>query len=246
MGIKVLYAGDSPVGGAANYLLGILKKMNAAVTHVAPSEKISKKVFKKNFDVIIFSDYSKNQVDRVTEEAVLKQVREGAGFLMIGGWGSFSGPFGGWKGSKIEKILPVKCKGGDDRTNFPGGASLSLKDSRGFLDSKWFEKTPAICGMNEIIPDSSAETVLTARRILSNGKKIEFDRREYPLLVLRENAFAGRTAALTTDLAPHWCGGLVDWGIQTLKIKVTPKIQIQIGNYYFSFVSSLLSWLAGG
>ena len=54
-----------------------------------------------------------------------------------------------------------------------------------------------------------------------------------------------RTAALATDLAPHWCGGLVDWGKRRLKLKVTGKIQIEVGDLYVEFVSSLIKWTAG-
>ncbi len=35
--MRVFYAGDSPVGGAANYLRGVLREMKARVTHLPPS-----------------------------------------------------------------------------------------------------------------------------------------------------------------------------------------------------------------
>lgn len=244
MSIKVLYCGDSPVGGAANYLLGVLHSMRARVVHLPPAEKLRPAHLRQDYDVIIFSDYSKSQVDAVSERLVTAQVESGAGFLMIGGWGSYSGPFGGWKGSLIEKLLPVVCKNFDDRTNFPGGASVVLKKSYGFLKAQAFKQTPAICGLNSIHPKSDSKTLLAARQIISNGKKIRLASKEYPLLVV-DSQPDRRVAALATDLAPHWCGGLVDWGNKTLKLSVTPRLQIQVGNDYVQFISSLLRWLAG-
>ena len=41
----------------------------------------------------------------------------------------------------------------------------------------------------------------------------------------------GRTAALATDVAPHWVGGLVDWGDQRITQKVTED-SIEVGNWY--------------
>ena len=244
MSTKILYCGDSPVGGAANYLLGALRHMRARVVHLPPAEKLRPKDLQKSYDVIIFSDYSKTEVDSKVERLITAQVESGTGFLMIGGWGSYSGPLGGWKGSLIEKLLPVICKNSDDRTNFPSGASVVLKNRYGFLNAQSFKQTPSICGLNAVHPKPGSKILLAARPIISNGKKIRLAPKEYPLLVV-DSQPDRRVAALTTDLAPHWCGGLVDWGNKTLKLSVTPRIQIQVGNYYIQFITSLLGWLAG-
>lgn len=242
MSLRILYAGDSPVGGAANYLLGVMGSFRALVTHLPPSEKLKPAALKKPHDLIIFSDYSASQVSSEAEKLVLEQVRNGTGFLMIGGWGSFSGPFGGWQGTAIEKMLPVNCKKEDDRLNFPGGASLVLKETQGFLNPKAFQQVPAICGLNDFSMKPTGKVLLAVRKIISDGQSIKLADKEQPLLVIDSHP-RKRVAALATDLAPHWCGGLVDWGTQTQKLKVTPKIQIQVGNYYVEFISSLLSWL---
>src|SRR5688500_6785005 len=96
MSLRILYAGDSPVGGAANYLLGILNFMKADVKHLPPSEKLNPGLLKNPYDVIIFSDFSASQVPAASQDLILDSLHEKSGFLMIGGWGSFSGPFGGW------------------------------------------------------------------------------------------------------------------------------------------------------
>jgi hypothetical protein len=64
---------------------------------------------------------------------------------------------------------------------------------------------------------------------------------------------------LTTDAAPHWCGGLLDWGTKHVTLPVPAKnrggsaascggkggITITVGNAYLEFFSSLILWLAG-
>lgn len=242
--MKVLYAGDSPVGGAANYLLGVLKFIKADVTHIPPAQKLTRQVVQKPYDVILLSDYSHKNLMPGTEQAIIKKVKEGTGLLMIGGWGSFSGPFGGWQGSLIEEILPVICSKGDDRLNFPGGASIGQTSPHRSVKNINLSYAPAICGMNRVAPKADAQVVLHVRKILSDGKEIRFDSKKHPLLtVLEKNG--SKTAAFACDFAPHWCGGLVDWGKKTLRLPVNSKIQIQVGDYYARLISEIISWLAG-
>ncbi len=241
--MKILYAGDSPVGGAANYLLGVLGSMKARVTHLPPSEKLTRKILSERFDAILLSDFSRKNLPADAEKLLVKQVQSGTGLMMIGGWGSFSGPFGGWKGSQVEKLLPVSCLNRDDRTNFTGGASAGLVSPHPSVKGVSFSQAPVICGMNLVLPKKNSKLVLAARRILSDGKKARLESKAFPLLVTG-NA-GGRTAAFTTDFAPHWCGGLVDWGGDTQTLPVNSKIRIQVGKRYVQLITSLVSWLAG-
>lgn len=240
--MKVFYAGDSPVGGAANYLLGVLKSVKANVTHVPPAQKTGPADLRMNFDVILLSDYSQKNLLPGAEKAIVEKVKAGAGLMMIGGWGSFSGPFGGWRGSLLEKILPVKCLGKDDRLNFPGGASIAKSASHPAIKSINLSYAPAICGMNRVIPKKDAKVILHVRKILSNGSKIRLDGKQHPLLTVSTGPL--KTAAFACDFAPHWCGGLVDWGKKTRRLPVNSKVQIQVGDYYVRLISELLSWLA--
>ena len=233
--MKVLYAGDSPIGGPANYLLGILKFLKADFRHLPPSKVLKPRLLRQRYDVIILSDFSRSHVSPASQKLIAKQVSAGAGLLMIGGWGSFSGPFGGWQGSLIEKLLPVRCLGRDDRVNFPGGAHLVLKKKHPMFHSLPFKDPPVICGLNQIQPRRKSLVLLKARRIV--------DRKEYPLLVVDADP-QKRIVALAADLAPHWSGGLVDWGKKHVKIRVKGKIRIEVGEKYLQFVSSLLKWLA--
>ena len=234
--MKILYAGDSEMGGSANYLLGALRKMKAHYVHVPPSKILARSFFKSRYDAIILSDFSRSHVPGASEGAIIEQVEKGTGLLMIGGWGSFSGPFGGWHGSLIEKILPVSCQRHDDRLNFPGGALIHLRKKHRMFGSMSFKNPPVICGLNRVRPRKNSQLILGARRIV--------DGKEFPLLVIDSHPHK-RIAALTTDLAPHWCGGLVDWGRKRVRIKMTKKISIEVGDLYVRFVSNLLKWLAG-
>ncbi len=232
--MRILYAGDSKVGGPANYLLGILRYMKTNVVHIPPGKKLSPSLFKKRFDGIILSDFSAKNASAHSQKMIAGQVARGTGLLMIGGWGSFSGPFGGWSGSVIEKLLPVRCLGKDDRLNLPGGAWILEKKKHSMFQKLPFRNPPVICGMNRIQPKKNSRVILTARRIA--------DRKEFPLLVIHSDSRI-RTAALATDLAPHWCGGMVDWGSKRMKLKVSGKIQIEVGDLYVRFVSSFIRWI---
>ncbi len=248
--MKILYAGDSPVGGPANYLLGILHSLKADCLHLAPTEVLKPSLLKKHFDLILLSDFSRKQTPDISQRLIAGQVMSGCGFLMVGGWGSFSGPFGGWHHSILEDILPVNCLGRDDRLNFPQGALMSVTQPHSMFRSLAFDHPPVICGMNLIQPKKTAKVLLGVRKITTKGSNFRqklraaLDSKTYPLLAIHE-APRVRTAAFAADFAPHWCGGFVDWGNKTLKLPVNQQIRIEVGNYYVSFVSCLIQWLAG-
>ena len=240
--MKILYAGDSPVGGPANYLLGVLRHLGAKTTHVAPSQTLKPQSFEKKFDAAIFSDYSAKQCSSLVQRQLADANARGMGFMMIGGWGSFSGPFGNWKWTLIESILPVHCSAQDDRTNFPSGAAIHLKQKHGILGNFPNRDLPVLCGLNHVTLKENANVILTARRIQNKNGKLSLVAKEYPLLIVSKNS-QGRVAVLTTDVAPHWCGGMVDWGKRYLKLPVTDRIQIEVGDRYVHFLSNILRWL---
>ncbi len=241
--IKILYAGDSPLGGAANYLLGVLHYMKADVVHVPPGRAIPLGALDRRLDAVILSDYSRRELPLKTEKRIVRQIAEGTGFLMIGGWGSFSGPYGHWKGSLIEDLLPVACLKKDDRLNFPGGALILPRHQHFMFQGLPFKNPPALVGINEIRPKPKSQTVLTARKIVSVGTHLTLDPFEHPLLVLDADPNK-RIAALATDLAPHWCGGLVDWGEKRMKLHAGKNVSAETGHLYVQFVQSLIRWLA--
>lgn len=233
--MRVLYAGDSPAGGPANYLLAVLRRLKARVVHVPPGKILRPALFRQRFDAFILSDFSRKDMPAAAQRAIGRQVKEGAGLLMVGGWGSFNGPFGKWKGSLVERLLPVACVSGDDRLNLPGGAWIVEKRKHAMFRGLDFKNPPVICGLNRVRTKKSGRVLLAAKRIR--------DRKEFPLFVIHRDS-RKRTAALTTDLAPHWSGGLTDWGTRSVSLPVRGRIRVEVGADYLRFVSSLLKWLS--
>lgn len=242
--MRVFYAGDSGVDGPARYLLGILKYIGAKVTHIPPGNKIQK-IASRSYDLFIFSDFSYRDLSQAAEQQVTTQVENGAGLLMVGGWGSFSGPFGGWKKSKLVKLLPVICQDKDDRTNFPGGA-VFCQEVKGHpvLKGLSFSSPPAICGLNRVKLKTGTKQLLSLKSIQFHSQgNVSLSSKSLPLLVVQETR-TFRSAAYSSDFAPHWCSGFVDWGTKTMKIKIQPGVEIQVGNAYVRLISQLLQWLA--
>jgi hypothetical protein len=243
----ILYAGDSELGGPANYLLGALKYCSHRVTHVPPSIKLKAGILRKKFDCAVISDYPREMMTDEAEKEIINRVDGGSGLLMVGGWGSFSGAFGNWKGSLTEKRLPVSCLGRDDRINFYQGAAIVAKKDNPVFDRGRFLDYPVICGLNNVNPKKGSDILLSARRISIARKAgrnaVSLSRLEYPLLVINAGTDA-RTAAFASDFAPHWCGGMVDWGKKRIAIKVADNVRIEVGERYVDLIDSLVRWLA--
>ncbi len=242
--MKILFAGEN-AGGSANYYMGVLKHMKARVIHVPSSKILRPSQVPEDCDAVILSDFPRKNLPAPSERRIADRVARGAGLWMIGGWGSFSGPFGGWRGSWIEKMLPVRCAKGDDRINFPQGAYPVLRSNHPILNGVSWKRPPVFCGLNRFVPAKDSVTVLEARPVraqtegglrLSSGSAV-------PFLVASPAPF--RRAALATDLAPHWCGGLVDWGSKRMKLRVNGRIQVEAGDGYVRFISGIVRWLAG-
>jgi hypothetical protein len=64
----------------------------------------------------------------------------------------------------------------------------------------------------------------------------------HPLLIIGNHGH-GRTAALTTDVAPHWVGPLVDWGLPRINGQAPNANAIEVGGDYARFLRQLLSWV---
>ncbi len=241
---KLLYAGDSPAGGPANYLLAMIATLKGvSLTHIPPGRKLTSGILREKFDAFILSDFSRADLPAESEKILAAQVREnGAGLLMVGGWGSFSGPFGKWSGSRVESLLPVECLKRDDRINVSAGMLIREKAKHAMFKGLSFQASPALCGLNEVKLKKNSRCLLSAVPMKNSNGKVRLMSREYPLLVVDGDPVK-RAAALTTDLAPHWCGGWVDWGSKHLKLPVTPLFGVEVGDQYVRFGVSLLRWL---
>ncbi len=243
--MKILFAGEN-VGGSANYYLGVFNRMKARVTHAPSSKTLRASAVSSSIDAIILSDFSKKDLPPEAEKRIAERVNRGAGLMMVGGWGSFSGPFGKWRGSVIEKLLPVLCSKNDDRINYPQGAYPVFNQPHSIIKGLSFLRPPMICGLNRLAPKKQSISVLLAQPLRANAasKLVLRLERKVPFLVVHSDQRL-KTAALATDLAPHWCGGLVDWGKKRLKLRVNDGVQVEVGENYALFLSGMVRWLAG-
>ncbi|WP_425060193.1 hypothetical protein SCACP_08620 [Sporomusa carbonis] len=155
------------------------------------------------YDAVVLSDIGSNtlslpnatfytsqrQADRMT---LLKDfVSKGKGFMMIGGYMSFSGIEGKarYKDTPVEEILPVTLMAGDDRVELPQGGIPAVAAPQhpvlAGLPAAW----PFFLGYNKLVAKPDAQVVVTL-----NGDPF----------VAAGSYGQGRTLAFASDCAPHW------------------------------------------
>jgi uncharacterized membrane protein len=106
-----------------------------------------------------------------------------------------------------------------------------------------WDRPPGIGGLNEIAPKPGAQTLLAARpfAVERSGDEFTFLPGQCRSLLVVGRHGRGRTAALATDVAPHWVGGLVDWGDRRV-VQDIPGGFIEVGNWYAELFRNLLVW----
>jgi len=155
-----------------------------------------------SYDAVIFSDMPADTLLLHSDSFVKGQrtpnrlklindwVHSGGGFLMVGGYMSFSGFEGkaGFHGSHVERCLPVEMLGYDDRMECPEGVTPRVVADHPItrdLPMEW----PHFLGYNRVRAKSADLVLLT----------IEGD----PMLAVAERG-TGRSAAFMSDCSPHW------------------------------------------
>lgn len=156
----------------------------------------------KKYDVIIFSDIPSDTLLLHNDtfirgmrtpnrlQLIVDFVNQGGGFLMVGGYMSFSGFQGkaNYTWSPLASILPVKMLGSDDRIESPQGVNVQVVKAdhpilKGIL-SEW----PHFLGYNKLLP-AEGDLLMTCQ-----GD---------PFLSVRQVG-KGRVAAFASDCSPHW------------------------------------------
>lgn len=263
--MKALFLGEGDLAGPARYLAAVLRWSGIRFDHRPDQSRLPKAWQKSHrYRVVICSDYRYSAWTPAARRWLIREVTEtGAGFLMIGGWASFTGLVGGYAGSDIERdLLPVRCYAGDDRVHCPSGslvsraewrvrsAELGLEECSSASSSKTefpavhsalrtrHSALPMVCGYHRAHLKPGASTVLQLRD-LSFAKGRPRLGPAHPLLVLGR-AGRGRTAAFLTDCAPHWAGGLVDWGRRRATVRVAAGVGVELGETYLRFFASLI------
>ncbi|MBI5723844.1 MAG: hypothetical protein HZA50_07800 [Planctomycetes bacterium] len=191
----------------------------------------------KMFDVIILGDLDKNFMPDSQAKLLKQFVSEGGALLMLGGHSSF-GP-GGWGGTAVEDVLPVKA-----------GAKSAAQDSTPFLPQLTAEgmSHPIFEGIFDYFfgpgarqPDQNmqrladlkgcvaVETAKSGATVLAVHPSAR--NAAGPLVVLAVQQFgAGRSAAFTADTTWQW---------------FLPMRALGADSPYHRFWGQLVRWLAG-
>jgi uncharacterized membrane protein len=241
---RICYLGDDDLGQAAIYLAGIMTHFGLGFDHVPSTEKPPAGFDAKPYSLYVISDYPAGNFASGQLERLADRVAAGAGLAMFGGWESFHGRLGQYHRSPLADVLPVVMADADDRRNCAQPCLVNQVAEHPIVDGLPFrESPPAIGGFNAFRPKPAAELLLTAVQfsVIRSGEAFGFTRgEETPLLVVGRHG-KGRTAALATDVAPHWVGGLVDWGDRRV-VQALGDGFIDVGNWYARFFRNLLVW----
>lgn len=248
MTAPLLYCGDTSLDGAASYLAGLMTHFGWKYDYVPSHVPVTEELIEQPHSLLILSDYPSAQFDPDLQQFVIRQVEQGMGLLMIGGWESFHGLGGDWDGTALGNLLPVEIGRVDDRTNFDQPALLHPSGwSRELFDLPWFQRPPTIGGMNRFQPKSDAETWLDVTsyrpRFDPEAQTLQWPESgsTFPALVTRQRSLS-RTAAFASDVAPHWVGGFVDWGPGRVTAQAPGAPAIEVGSNYALFWRRLLAW----
>jgi uncharacterized membrane protein len=243
MQTKVCYLGDDDLHGAASYLAGIMLHYGLSFDHVPSNQAPPAEFVREAYSLYVVSDYSAARFGVQAMTHLAGRVEQGSGLLMLGGWESYFGRLGEYHQSPLADVLPVVMERADDRRNSAQPCLLNQVIDHPILNDLPWDQPPGIGGFNAVRAKPDAQTLLTAVRFSARraGRDFEFVRgAESPLLMVGRHG-QGRTAALATDVAPHWVGGLVDWGDQRVVQEVAGGF-IEVGNWYARFFRNLLVW----
>lgn len=242
---NVLYLGDTSLSGAAGYLAGLMTSWKLNFEYVPSDRPVEPEIVSRTRGLFILSDYPAGRLSPKASYALIEQVEDGAGLLMLGGWESFCGLGGDWAGTPVAEALPVEVATSDDRVNCDQPALIGqVADHPVTRGLPWSERPPTIGGFNQVTPKAGAQVLLETQRFTVRVEDGVFQfapSERSPLLVVGTRG-QGRTAALMTDVAPHWVGGLVDWGAGRVVAQATGADAIEVGDQYAAFFRQLLFW----
>ncbi len=216
--------------------------------YLASDQPIGPELAGPGYTLYIISDYPVNNITAGDFEMIVDSVRSGAGLLMIGGWESYHGLAGEYNNSPLAEVLPVEMLDRDDRVNAPQPYVLQKVIDHPILDGLPWGRPPVIGGFNRITPKPDATEILSARQLeitAATDGEISVGVGETSPLLVTGTFGRGRTAALATDVAPHWVGTLVDWGDERLAAQGPGAEEIEVGNHYAKFFRQLVRWTMG-
>ena len=244
---KALYLGDTALDNAAAYLAGLMHAWGWEFDYVPSDATADASLFESSRPLYVLSDYPAAMFPADLQQRLVADVAGGAGLIMIGGWESFRGVGGDWDGQPVGQILPVEISSADDRVNcdFPVLVART-SDHPAVGGLPWESRPPLIGGFNRFAATADAEVILEARHFRARRDADDFAFEwagSDPLLVIGSHG-DGRTAALATDVAPHWVGPLVDWGDDRVVAQAPGANEVEVGDLYAQLFRQLLTSLA--
>ena len=211
-GFNAYYTGS--YGTGMEPLLDALRAEGIDVTHIpnhlAIREFPREAAGLADYDVVILSDIGADTLQlhpdvleggrRLPDptRAIAEHVAGGGGFLMIGGYMSFSGYDGHarYHNTRLADVLPVEMLGYDDRIEEPEGVVPTAVRPHDILDGLP-EPWPFFLGYNRVRAKTGADVVLATDRD--------------PFLIVGSHEL-GRVAAFASDCSPHWgSDAFVSW-----------------------------------
>jgi hypothetical protein len=237
----VLYAGDDRLTSAAAYLSGVMTHCRIPFDYVPSASSLAADILRTGRRLLILSDFPARHIPSRMMTNIQTQIREGMGLLMIGGWQSFHGREGEYNATPIEEALPVSCGREDDRVNCCHGLVPIPRGTHAVTRGLPWKMPPVICGYNRVLPREDSDVVMSLRQLRMTRDKAVFGKEKIPLLIFGEYG-KGKTAALATDLAPHWVGGLVDWGEKRIGMRAAGANAVEVGEHYVKLVANIINW----
>jgi uncharacterized membrane protein len=236
---EVLYCGDATLATGACYLGGVMTLAGIGFDYVEMEAPFPERLLEKDYGLIILSDYPSGNFPAGAQDRIAQKVQKGTSLLMIGGWESFHGLIGNYHTSALAPVLPVECLQEDDRINWCQGLVPEVASQHPILKGLPWYQPPLVCGCNRVKAKKEATVVLGLRRLRIEKGKLSLDQKSLPFLVTGTYG-KGRTGAVTTDFAPHWVGGLVDWGEERVTAQTPGGRKVEVGNHYVSFIQNIL------
>ena len=148
------------------------------------------------YDLIILNNTPAEQIARSTQEAIAEYVtRLGGGLVMVGGTDSFGA--GGWKGTDIEPILPVRLDLPEEII-IPSAAVVFVLDNSGSMGHTVFGSGKT---KQEIANEGAALAIQTLDKtdLIS---VITFNSASFTVVPLEKNANPDKSADIVRSIAP--------------------------------------------
>lgn len=186
---------DGSSNGPGVMLARVLEEAGIEVVSIAPTGFPRQMLDLQAYDLILFENVPAEALDPGQQELLVSQVRDlGTGLVMIGGPDSFGA--GGWYGSAVAEILPVRVDL-PDQIIVPEAAIVFVLDSSGSMGASVLG---SVRTQQQIANEAAAMAIQSLDKTDLVGV-ISFNDQFRVVSPLAVNSNASRTASLTKSIA---------------------------------------------